>query len=282
MPPRRAMSTTAAKLARSRGQKAPGQSCCAAGAGGRRHRQRRLCRGARRSFPIGEGRVHRTDACRCSMPGRPRAPATSNPPMPIWHRWRRRAAPRRSPQFHRALIHDLAGDKRRCGKSVLAARCRRRAQVRASPKPLAAFSSARAAGRCAHVLYQARRRSRRCSPWLRRAWRVSRADEKPDRLVSSPAEGAAEALFGIAASLSDQNSADVAVFYLRLALFLGPIWTSPKSCSPTASKSLGKYEDAIAIYKSLGDKSVLSCRRGGADRARRSEAREERRGHRRT
>jgi len=82
------------------------------------------------------------------------------------------------------------------------------------------------------------------------------ANEKPDRLVNSPAQGAAEALFSIAASLSDQNSADVAVFYLRLALFLEPDMDLAKIVLADRFESLDKYEDAIATYKSMGENSL--------------------------
>ncbi|MGH6876994.1 MAG: tetratricopeptide repeat protein, partial [Rhizomicrobium sp.] len=77
------------------------------------------------------------------------------------------------------------------------------------------------------------------------------AAQKPDRLVSSPAAGAAEALFGIAASLNDENSADVAVLYLRLALYLAPDLDLAKIVLADRFETLDKYEDAIAVYRTL-------------------------------
>jgi tetratricopeptide (TPR) repeat protein len=158
-------------------------------------------------------------------------------------------------QFHRALIHDLAGDKEGADKAYLAAvaaggtspriaeafgrfleRERRREDVRAYYTKLAAEPALQ----------------------LMAAQGLARlaASETPDRLVSSPAQGAAEALFGIAASLSDQNSADVAVFYLRLALFLEPDMELAKIVLADRFEALNKYEDAIVAYKSLGDNSL--------------------------
>jgi len=44
------------------------------------------------------------------------------------------------------------------------------------------------------------------------------AGQKPDGLIRNPADGAAEALFGIAASLTDAQSADDSILFLRMAL----------------------------------------------------------------
>jgi tetratricopeptide (TPR) repeat protein len=77
------------------------------------------------------------------------------------------------------------------------------------------------------------------------------AGRNPDRLISSPAAGAAEALFGIAASLNDQNSADVAVLYLRLALYLEPDLDLAKIVLADRFESLNRYEDAISVYETL-------------------------------
>ena len=52
--------------------------------------------------------------------------------------------------------------------------------------------------------------------------RLDAGGRAPDKLISQPAQGVAEALFGIAASLTDRRSDDVAMFYLNLALYLRP------------------------------------------------------------
>jgi tetratricopeptide (TPR) repeat protein len=74
---------------------------------------------------------------------------------------------------------------------------------------------------------------------------------KPDRLVATPADGAAEALFGIAASLTDQTSADVAILYLRFALYLSPNFNLAKIVLADRFEALEKYDDAIAVYQSV-------------------------------
>ena len=55
----------------------------------------------------------------------------------------------------------------------------------------------------------------------------------PDRLVPTANEGAAESLFGIASSLTDATSADIAILYLRFALSHG---ARSRSCQDRAGR----------------------------------------------
>ena len=158
-------------------------------------------------------------------------------------------------QFHRALILDLAGDKADAEKAYIAAV----AAGGASPRIAEAFGRfLEREGRKddAHTYYSKLQADAALQPMAEQGLARLASNEKPDRLVASTAEGAAEALFGIAASLSDQNSADVAVFYLRLALFLEPKMDIATIVLADRFEALDKYEDAIAAYKSLDHKSI--------------------------
>lgn len=77
------------------------------------------------------------------------------------------------------------------------------------------------------------------------------AAQIPDRLVSSPADGAAEALFGIAASLTDQASADIAILYLQFSLALSPKFDLAKIVLADRYEALEKFKTAIEIYRSV-------------------------------
>lgn len=81
-----------------------------------------------------------------------------------------------------------------------------------------------------------------------------KAGRKPDPLIVRAQDGAAEALFGIAASLTDQASADVSILYLRLALYLRPNLDLGAVLLADRLESLKKYDDAIAAYAMI-DKS---------------------------
>ncbi len=80
--------------------------------------------------------------------------------------------------------------------------------------------------------------------------RMARGD-KPDPLIERPQDGAAEALFGIAASLTEETSADVSVLYLRLTLHLKPDFDLANILLGDRMETLQKYADAIEAYKKV-------------------------------
>jgi tetratricopeptide (TPR) repeat protein len=75
--------------------------------------------------------------------------------------------------------------------------------------------------------------------------------EKPESMVRVPADGAAEALFGIAASLTDAQSADVSILYLRMALYLRPDLGLAQVLLADRFETLRKFDAAIAIYHGI-------------------------------
>jgi len=79
--------------------------------------------------------------------------------------------------------------------------------------------------------------------------------EKPDPLIKRPQDGVAEALFGIAASLTEDSSADVSVLYLRLTLYLKPDFDLANILLGDRMETLQKYADAIAAYRKVGGDS---------------------------
>jgi tetratricopeptide (TPR) repeat protein len=81
------------------------------------------------------------------------------------------------------------------------------------------------------------------------------AGQIPDRLVSRAQDGAAESLFGIAASLSDDASADVAILYLQFVLYLSPDFDLAKIVLADRLEALRKYDEAIAVYRSIASSS---------------------------
>ncbi|MGH6817114.1 MAG: tetratricopeptide repeat protein, partial [Hyphomicrobiaceae bacterium] len=70
-------------------------------------------------------------------------------------------------------------------------------------------------------------------------------------LVTSPAEGVAEALFGIAASLNDRRSIEVAILYLNITLYLRPNFDLARVLLASHYERLQKYDMANGFYQRI-------------------------------
>ena len=70
-------------------------------------------------------------------------------------------------------------------------------------------------------------------------------------LVSSPAEGVAEALFGIAASLNDRRSVEVAILYLNITLYLRPNFDLARVLLASHYERMQNYEMANTYYRRI-------------------------------
>lgn len=79
--------------------------------------------------------------------------------------------------------------------------------------------------------------------------------KKPTRLIATPADGAAEGLFGVAASLTEERSADVAIFYLNLTLYLRPDLELARVLLADHYENQEKYDVANAIYAKISSSS---------------------------
>lgn len=156
--------------------------------------------------------------------------------------------------FHRALILDLAGQNADADSAYRDAL----GTAAASPRIAEAYGRfLERAGRVAdaRAFYTKQLSDAAIAPIAQQGLDRLAAGSKPDRLIPTPAAGAAEALFGIAASLSDDASADVATLYLRLALYLEPDLDLAKIVLADRFENLEKFDDAIAVYRTINKSS---------------------------
>ena len=156
--------------------------------------------------------------------------------------------------FHRALILDLAGRNADADAAY-------RASMSAngtSPRVVEAygrFLERTASVQDARKFYQRMISDDAVAPIAVQGLARLDTGSKPERMVATPAQGAAEALFGIAASLSDESSADIAILYLRLALYLAPDQDLAKIVLADRLENLNKFDDAVAVYRSMNHDS---------------------------
>ncbi len=128
---------------------------------------------------------------------------------------------------------------------------------RASPRVVEAYGVyLERAGRAqdARTLYQKYLSEAAVAPIARAGLARLAANHKPEPFVRSAEDGVAEGLFGIAASLSDQSSAEVSILYLRMALYLRPDLALANLLLADRFEGMGKYQEAVSIYREI-DKS---------------------------
>ena len=159
--------------------------------------------------------------------------------------------------LHAGLILDLANDKKEAGKRYASA-------YKTDPTALRTVESyarylSRTGGKDeALKLYQNFAKELPNHPIINEETRQVADGEKLPPLVDSPQAGAAEALYGIGASIGRRGGEDLALVYLQLALYLEP-------SHPMALLSLGDlYEDlkkpdlAIKAYERVAVSSPVA------------------------
>jgi tetratricopeptide (TPR) repeat protein len=106
----------------------------------------------------------------------------------------------------------------------------------------------------AHALYEKYLTEPGVAPIVQSGLTRLAQNKKPAPFIRSAEDGVAEGLFGIAASLSDQSSAEVSILYLRMALYLRPDLALANLLLADRFETLGKFEEAVSIYRDI-DKS---------------------------
>ena len=104
-----------------------------------------------------------------------------------------------------------------------------------------------------------RRSTRSCRGirWCRKALRETRAGKKLPPLVDSAQAGAAEALYGIGATLTRRGGEDLALVYLQLALYLQPNHPLALLSLADLYELVKKPPMAIKVYERMPASSPL-------------------------
>ena len=156
--------------------------------------------------------------------------------------------------FHTALINEYLGRGKEADQAY------RDALLKAGPSPRIVEAYGRFlehSGRTADAstFYEKFARDAALAPIVAAREAEIAAHKKAEPLVSRPQDGTAEALFGVAGSLTDQSSADISILYLRLALYLRPDLALGNILLGDRLEALQKYDDAIAAYRNVGHDS---------------------------
>jgi tetratricopeptide (TPR) repeat protein len=106
-------------------------------------------------------------------------------------------------------------------------------------------------------VYEALEKASPRHPLVQEGLRETRAGKKLPSLAESPQAGAAEALYGIAATLNRRGGEDLALIYLRLALYLAPEHPLALLTLADLFETVKKPLLAIPIYERVPASSPL-------------------------
>jgi tetratricopeptide (TPR) repeat protein len=158
--------------------------------------------------------------------------------------------------LHAGMIYDLAGNKKEAGKRLEHAYKLDASALRVV-EAYGSWLSRNASAKDALAVFQAFDDQLPRHPLVVEAMDKLKAGEKLPPLVANAQAGAAEALYGLGASLGRRGGEDLGLVYLQLALYLEP--THPLALLSLADlyESLKKPELAIKVYARVPASSPL-------------------------
>src|SRR5437764_7551504 len=112
-------------------------------------------------------------------------------------------------------------------------------------------------GAAAAAIYEAFEKKLPRHPLVQEGLRETRAGKKLSPLVDSAQAGAAEALYGIGATLTRRGGEDLALVYLQLALYLQPNHSMALLSLADLYESVKKPQMAIKVYERVPASSPL-------------------------
>ena len=158
--------------------------------------------------------------------------------------------------LHSAMILELAGKEKDAGIRLERAYKLEDSMLRVSDD-YARWLSRNKDGASAAAIYEAFDKKLPRHPLVLEALRETRAGKKLPPLVDSAQTGAAEALYGIGATLTRRGGEDLALVYLQLALYLAPNHPLALLSLADLYESVKKPAMAIKIYERMPASSPL-------------------------
>ncbi len=159
--------------------------------------------------------------------------------------------------LHSGLILDAANHKKGAGKQLESAYKLDSTALR-TVEAYGRYLSRNGGKDAALKIYQGFNKSLPDHPLIKQEMAEISAGHKLPPLVDSAQSGAAEALYGIGASIGRRGGEDLAIIYLQLALYLDPHHAMAMLSLADLYESLKKPELAIQVYERIPASSPLS------------------------
>ncbi len=159
--------------------------------------------------------------------------------------------------LHAGLILDLAGDRKAAGKRYLSAYTADPTALR-TVEAYGRYLSRTAGKEAALKVYQDFAKQLPDHPVINAEMKAIADGDKLPPLVDSPQAGAAEALYGLGASIGRRGGEDLALIYLQLALYLEPTNAMALLSLGDLYEDLKKPDLAIKAYERVPANSPLA------------------------
>ena len=159
--------------------------------------------------------------------------------------------------FHRGLINDLAAEDDIAERSYLAAHENQSGGSYRTVTALGGFYERGGRPDDASVLYEDYLENNPDSVWFEAAIKRIAEGRTGQRLVRDVRDGAAEAMFGVASALLQENASKAAMIYARLAVYLKPEFDAGNMLLGETLEVFEKYEEAIVMFELIPRNSPL-------------------------
>jgi len=159
-------------------------------------------------------------------------------------------------ELHAGLISDLSGNQKEAGKRLEHAYKLDSTALRVV-EAYGSWVSRNRSPKEALTIFESFDKSLPHHPLVTEAMEKLKAGEKLPPLVSNAQAGAAEALYGLGASLGRRGGEDLGLVYLQLSLFLAPNHSLALLSLADLYESLKKPELAIKVYERVPASSPL-------------------------
>ncbi|MDE1933001.1 tetratricopeptide repeat protein [Bradyrhizobium sp.] len=158
--------------------------------------------------------------------------------------------------LHSGMILELAGKEKDAGVRLERAYKLEDSMLRVS-EDYARWLSRNKDAAAAKAVYEAFDKKLPRHPLIQQEMREVEAGKKLPPIVDSPQAGAAEALYGIGATLTRRGGEDLALVYLQLALYLVPNHPMALLSLADLYESVKKPQMAIKVYERMPSSSPL-------------------------
>lgn len=159
-------------------------------------------------------------------------------------------------QYHKGLVADVAG-RTKVAREALSAAFKNRPRTLRIADAYARHAANNGNMKLAKQILQKHIGDSMGHPLIRALLEDIEAGRKPEKLVSSPTEGLAEVYYAIGDALTGEDSTEIGLVYLRIALYLKPDFPLANLSIGEVHDKLEQFDDAIASFDKIPQSSPI-------------------------